>query len=81
MIHLLAGQAILKRLNLFYKGQKMIIEFEITKDEYTFRDAIVLQDGENLTDKQIEEMKQARFDAWYAIVTAPQEKETGAIDG
>lgn len=49
------------------------IDFEITKDEYTFKDAIVLPYNHGLSDEQIEAMKQARFDAWYAIVTATDE--------
>jgi len=54
------------------------IEFEITKDEYTFRDAIVYDDNVDFfTPEQISEMQQKRFDDWYAIVTAPEEP----IDG
>jgi hypothetical protein len=48
------------------------IEFEITQDGYTLKDAIVLPDGTNLTEAEIEAMQQKRFDDWYAIVTAPQ---------
>ena len=52
------------------------IEFEITKDGYTFKDAIVYDDStETYTTKQIESIKQARFDDWYAIVTAPSEEQ------
>lgn len=50
------------------------IDFEITKDGYTFKDAIVLEDNHGLSDAQIEAIKQKRFDDWYAIVTAPQEE-------
>jgi hypothetical protein len=54
------------------------IDFEITKDEYTFRDAIVYDDSvEFFTPEQISEMQQKRFDKWYAIVTAVEEP----IDG
>jgi hypothetical protein len=49
----------------------MIIDFEITKNGFTHRDALVLPDGHNLTEAEIEAMKQARFDAWYAIMTMP----------
>ena len=52
----------------------MKIDFEITKDGYTYRDAIVLPDDHGLSDAEIEAMKQARFDAWYALVTAPVEE-------
>lgn len=52
----------------------MKIDFEITKDGYTYRDAIVLPDDHGLSDAEIEAMKQARFDAWYEIVTNPPEE-------
>ena len=48
-----------------------IIDFEITQHGYTFKDAIVLQDGETMTDAELAAMKQARFDAWYTIITTP----------
>jgi cellobiose-specific phosphotransferase system component IIB len=48
------------------------ISFEITQDGYTLKDAIVLPNDHNLTDDDIEALKQQRFDDWYAIVTAPQ---------
>ena len=50
----------------------MVINFEISQDGYTLKDAIVLPDNHTLTDAEIEAMKQKRFDDWYAIVTAPQ---------
>lgn len=50
------------------------IDFTIEKDGLTFADAIVLPDDHGLTDAQIEAMKQARFDAWYAVVTAPSDE-------
>ena len=53
----------------------MKIDFEITQNGYTFRDAIHLPDDHTLTDAEIEAMKQARFDAWYAIITTPEESE------
>lgn len=52
----------------------MKIDFEITKDGYTFRDALVFPDDAVPSDAEIEAMKQARFDAWYAIVTNPPEE-------
>jgi len=52
------------------------IEFEVTQNGYSLKDAIVLPENHNLTESQIEEMKQKRFDDWYAIVTAPQPEET-----
>lgn len=52
------------------------INFEIIKDGYTFKDAIVLEDNHGLSNAEIEAIKQKRFNDWYAIVTAPQEEET-----
>ena len=49
------------------------IDFEFTKDNHTFKDAIVLPDDHTLTDAEIEAMKQQRFDNWYAIITNPVE--------
>lgn len=48
------------------------IDFQISKDGYIYRDAIVLPNDHGLTNAEIEAMKQARFDAWYQIVTAPE---------
>lgn len=52
----------------------MILNFEITQNGYTLKDAIVLHDDHTFTDAEIEAMKQKRFDDWYAIVTAPTEE-------
>ncbi len=52
------------------------IDFEITKNRMTLKDAIHLPKNHQYTEAQIEAMKQKRFDDWYAIVTAPQEEET-----
>lgn len=52
------------------------IDFEVTKDGYILKDAIVLPENHGMSDEQIEAMKQKRFYDWYAIVTAPQEEET-----
>jgi len=46
------------------------VDFEVTRNGHTFRDAIVLPDDHNMTNDQIETMKQARFEAWFAMVTA-----------
>lgn len=51
------------------------IEFEISQNGYTFRDAIVLPENHGMSDEQIDAIKQKRFDDWYAIVTAPSEEE------
>jgi len=48
------------------------IDFEITKDGYTFKDAIVYDDSiDSFTPEQISSMQQQRFDNWYAIITNP----------
>jgi hypothetical protein len=52
----------------------MKIDFQITQNGYTFSDAIHLPDNHGLSDAQIEAMKQARFDAWYTMVTTPSEE-------
>ena len=49
------------------------IDFEITKNGHTLRDSIYLPIGHGYSVAEIEAMKQARFDAWYAIVTTPVE--------
>jgi hypothetical protein len=51
------------------------IDFEITKNRMTLRDAIHLPDNHQYTDAQIEQMKNKRFNDWYAIVSAPQEEQ------
>ena len=48
----------------------MKIDFEKTDGQYTLRDAIVLPDDHNLTEEQIEQIKQQRFDNWLAIITS-----------
>lgn len=50
------------------------IDFEIEQDGYKFRDAIILPDNHNLTDAEIDALKQKRFDDWYLIVTTPSEE-------
>ena len=48
----------------------MKIDFTITKNGYTYSDALFVEDE---TPEQIEAMKQARFDNWYKIITTPVE--------
>jgi hypothetical protein len=47
------------------------IEFEKKYGEIIFRDAITLPEDHEMTDEQIEAIKQERFDNWVAIITAP----------
>ena len=49
----------------------MKIDFEVTHSGYTLRDALYLPDDHVYTDEEIEQMKQARFRAWYAHLNAP----------
>jgi len=51
------------------------IEFEMTRDGMTFRDAIVLPIGHGYTSEQLEELKQQRFDAWYEAVSQEELEE------
>lgn len=51
----------------------IVINFEITKNGHTLRDSLYLPDTNNFSEVEIEAMKQARFDAWYAIITTPIE--------
>ncbi len=57
----------------------MIIEFTITQKNHTFSDALILADDHTFTDAEIEVMKQARFDNWYVIITAPTQ-ELASVD-
>lgn len=52
----------------------MIIDFTITQNNHTFSDALILADDHTFTDAEIDAMKQARFDNWYAIITAPTQE-------
>jgi hypothetical protein len=49
------------------------IDFEINRDGNTLRDAIVLEDNHNLTEQQIEKIKEKRFQD-YLISIQPQEE-------
>ena len=51
----------------------MIIPFTVTKHGHTLRDSLVLSDDHGLTLNEIEAIKQARFDAWYLLITTPVE--------
>lgn len=49
----------------------MKIDFELTDGVYTLHDALYLADDNNLSNGEIEAMKQGRFDNWIAAITAP----------
>jgi hypothetical protein len=50
-------------------------EFEIGEEPHVLKDALVMRmsEYEALAPEQIQAMKQARYDNWIAIITAPQE--------
>lgn len=54
----------------------MKIDFSFSSQYGTFSDALHLPDDHGLSDEQIEAMKQARFDNWVAVITAPSVEET-----
>lgn len=49
----------------------MKIDFEFTTKHGIFRDAIYLPENHNLTQQEIDVLKQQRLDSWIAIVEAP----------
>jgi len=51
------------------------IDFEFNSPYGKYADAIVLLDGQTMTDAEIEAMKQARYDQWLASVTNPPAEE------
>jgi hypothetical protein len=51
------------------------IEFEFDSPHGKYKDAIVLLDGQTMTDAEIEAMKQARYNNWLSSVTAPSVEE------
>jgi hypothetical protein len=54
----------------------MKIDFSFSSQYGTFSDALHLEDNHAFTDVEIEAMKQARFDNWVAVITAPSVEET-----
>jgi hypothetical protein len=48
-------------------------EFEMGEQPHVLRDALVMRvsDYDSFTPEEIQAMKQARYDNWIAIVTAP----------
>jgi len=51
------------------------IDFQFDSDYGAFKDALVLPEDHGFTDAQLDEMKQARFDNWIAIITTPQDDQ------
>lgn len=60
---------------LLLKRTIMKIDFEFTTPHGVYRDALHLADDHQLTDTEIETIKQQRVDSWIAVVTAPSEPE------
>ena len=56
------------------------IQFEITKDGHTLKDAIVLPKNHSYSTQDIEDMKQQRFQAFYELVTAIPEDEEVIVE-
>jgi hypothetical protein len=54
-------------------GGSVRIIFELGEDPWVYRDAIYLtaEQRAQLTDADIETMKQERYDSWYAIANPP----------
>lgn len=63
----------------------MKIDFEFQTDFGVFRDALHLPDDHNLSETEIETMKQERLNNWIAVVSAPPVEESAQdyieIDG
>ena len=53
------------------------IDFEITQDGQTFRDALYLPDDHGLTEVEIQAMQMERFNNWAALVKAASESANG----
>lgn len=53
----------------------MVIRFAYETQYGTFSDALSLPENIVYTNDEIESMKQARLDAWLAIVSAPPPEE------
>ena len=53
-------------------GLKMVrIDFTKTDGIYTLQDALYLPDDNQLSDSEIEALKQERFDNWVAVLLTP----------
>jgi hypothetical protein len=58
---------------VYLEDGRLADEFEIGTEPFVLKDALVMQPAkyEALTPDEIAAMKQARYDNWYAVVTAP----------
>ena len=51
------------------------IPFEMDSPYGVYFDAIVLLDGQTMTNAEIEAVKQARYDTWLAVINTPSANE------
>jgi len=58
---------------VYLEDGRLADEFEIGTEPFVLKDALVMMPDvyEVLTQDEIAAMKQARYDNWYAVVTAP----------
>ena len=58
---------------VYLEDGRLADQFQIGTEPYVLSDALVMrpEEYEKLTPDEIAAMKQARYDNWYAIVTAP----------
>jgi len=63
---------------VYLEDGRLADEFEIGPEPYVLKDALVMrqEDYALLTADEIAAMKQARYDNWYAVVTAPPAGDT-----
>ena len=59
----------------------MKIDFEITKNGMTYRDALHLPDDHTMTQAEIEAMQMERFNNWVAFVEAASNAPADQVDG
>ena len=66
---------------IFLDDGRVKINFTKSNEKYSFSDALhfTQQEYDSLTEEEIENLKQQRFDKWYAIITyVPTEEELAA---
>ncbi len=58
---------------VYLEDGRLADEFEIGTEPFVLKDALVMMPAEYeaLTPDEVAAMKQARYDNWYAVVTAP----------
>lgn len=54
----------------------MVINFKIKG----FSDALHLEDNHEFSDAEVEAMKQARYDKWFAFINTPPSEETPVVE-